>query len=144
MICIKEIWECVAGGGRLVDLPGYGYAKAGREAQARWQQEVNSYLSHREALTGVMLVMDIRHPFQSFDLELIEWSNASELPLHILLNKADKLKSGARQQARLQAQRRLTDAPYTSLQCYSALSGLGQGEAIAALQRLLVPTVPQD
>lgn len=124
-------------GGRLVDLPGYGYAKATKNAQAKWQQSVNSYLSFRDALVGVVLVMDIRHPFQPFDDELLNWSAQSELPLHILLNKADKLKSGARSTALLQARKRLADAPTVSVQCYSAMTGLGQLEAIAKIESLL-------
>ena len=121
--------------GRLVDLPGYGYAKAGKAAQARWQQEVNSYLSFRDCLVGIVLVMDVRHPFQAFDTELIDWAQASELPLHILLNKADKLKSGARSAALQNARRRIGNGLITC-QCYSALTGLGQSEAISALTRL--------
>lgn len=127
----------VRGGGRLVDLPGYGYAKATRNAQAKWQRNVNSYLSYRDALAGVVLVMDIRHPFQAFDEELLNWSAQSELPLHILLNKADKLKSGARSKALLAANKRLADAPTVSVQTYSALTGLGQLEAIAVIEGLL-------
>lgn len=131
----------VAGGGRLVDLPGYGYAKAGRAAQQRWQQDVNGYLNERDALSGLVLVMDIRHPFSPFDQELIDWACASQLPIHLLLNKADKFKSGARQSALAAAHKRLRDAPNSgdcaSAQCYSAQSGLGQGEALARLKQLL-------
>jgi GTP-binding protein len=78
--------------GRLVDLPGYGFARAGREAQARWQAAVNRFLSERRSLRAVVLVMDIRHPLQPYDVELIDWAAASELPMLVLLNKADKLK----------------------------------------------------
>ena len=127
----------VRGGGRLVDLPGYGYAKAGRAAQATWQKRVNTYLSYRDCLGGVVLVMDIRHPFQPFDEEMLNWSSASELPLHILLNKADKLKSGARSQALMAAKKRIADLPTVSVQCYSALKGLGQLEAIAKIEDIL-------
>ena len=135
----------VAGGGRLVDLPGYGYAKAGRAAQQRWQQDVNRYLNERDALSGLLLVMDIRHPFSEFDRELIDWASESELPIHLLLNKADKLKSGARQNALQGAKKRLGTAPnagaYATTQCYSAQTGLGQNEALAWLKRLLQPAV---
>ena len=127
----------VRGGGRLVDLPGYGYAKATKNAQAKWQQSVNSYLSFRDALVGVVLVMDIRHPFQSFDEELLNWSAESELPLHILLNKADKLKSGARSAALLKARKRLQDAPTVTVQAYSAMTGLGQLDAMGKIEELL-------
>jgi len=127
----------IRSGGRLVDLPGYGYAKATRDAQAAWQKSVNTYLSYRDSLAGVVLVMDIRHPFQPFDEEMLNWSAASELPLHILLNKADKLKSGARSQALLKAKKRLADAPTVSVQTYSALKGMGQLEAIAKISTIL-------
>ncbi len=73
----------VGGGGRLVDLPGYGYAASGQREQARWQRSVNEFLSFREQLVGVILVTDIRHPGAAFDRELIEWATASEMPLHI-------------------------------------------------------------
>ena len=135
----------VAGGGRLVDLPGYGYAKAGREAQQRWQQDVNAYLNYREALSGLVIVMDIRRPFSELDQELIDWACESELPLHLLLNKADKLKSGARQSALIQAKKRLSgdnglgaqSAKNSTVQCYSALTGLGQTEALDRLREML-------
>ena len=127
----------VRDGGRLVDLPGYGYAKATKNAQAKWQQSVNSYLSFRDVLSGLVLVMDIRHPFQSFDEELLAWSAESELPLHILLNKADKLKSGARSTALLNARKKIVDSPTLSVQCYSAMTGLGQLEAMAKISELL-------
>jgi len=67
----------VSGGGRLVDLPGYGYANAARAEQERWQRAVNEFLSFREQLVGVILVSDIRHPGTSFDTELIDWPAAS-------------------------------------------------------------------
>ena len=127
----------VATGGRLVDLPGYGYAKAGRAPQEAWQRAVNEYLSFRETLVGVVLVMDIRHPFQPFDVEMLEWSEASELPLLILLNKADKLKSGARKTALLGAERRIRHQHQTSVQLFSALRGMGTEECIATLRAWL-------
>jgi GTP-binding protein len=109
--------------GRLVDLPGSGYARAVRAAQARWQAAVNEFLSRREALAAVVLVMDIRHPLQSFDLELIGWAAASELPLLALLNKADKLKQGARQQALRLVERHLAGQPDAQAAVFSALKG---------------------
>ena len=83
----------------MVDLPGYGYAKAGKEAQKNWQSAVNHYLSYRDALVGIVLVMDIRHPNQAFDKQMLDWASASDLPIHVLLNKADKLSNGAQKQA---------------------------------------------
>jgi GTP-binding protein len=127
----------VRGGGRLVDLPGYGYARAEREAQAEWQRMVNDYLAHRTCLVGLVLVMDIRHPLQPFDLELIEWARAASLPLVALLNKADKLGFGARQQALMRVRKRLAGDPRIEVMVFSALDGLNAGALIAVLRRWL-------
>lgn len=120
----------LAGGGRLVDLPGYGYARAGREEQARWQAAVNEFLSLRAQLIGVLLVTDIRHPGASFDQQLIAWAAESEMPLHILLNKADKLKYGARRQALARYRNRCGER--ATAQLFSAANGLGV-EQLAAV-----------
>jgi GTP-binding protein len=121
------------GGGRLVDLPGYGYAKAGKHQQAQWQRHVEEYLERREALAGVFLVMDVRHPLQPFDRQLIEWAHQAELPMHILLNKSDKLGHGARQNTLLAVRRALGDYPRCTVQLFSASTGFGRDEAIALL-----------
>ena len=118
-------------GARLVDLPGYGYAKAAAGAQAQWQQSVNDYLSHREQLAGVILVTDIRHPGMAFDEDVIRWATASEMPLHILLNKADKLKRGRQMQALARYRQRL--AGEAKAQLFSAVSGLGVDELLDAI-----------
>lgn len=129
----------VAGGGRVVDLPGYGYAKAARSSQQTWQRNVNEFLSQREALTAVVLVTDIRHPGQPYDLELLEWAHASELPLLLLLNKADKLKRNAQNQA-LQAMRKATaHMPLVQVQLFSAQSGLGKDAVMQILRSWLQP-----
>jgi GTP-binding protein len=124
----------VDGGGFLVDLPGYGYAKAGRAAQVSWQRSVNEYLSHRDALAGVVLVMDIRHPLQPFDQEVIDWAHASEMPLLILLNKADKLKRGAQVRTRTEVRKAVADKPLTRVQIFSAQTGQGLNELIGVLR----------
>ena len=136
--------------GRLVDLPGYGYAKAGREAQARWQGEVNRFLSARESLAAVVLVMDIRHPLQPFDVELIDWAAASDLPLLVLLNKADKLKYGAQQGVLAQLNKYLSGMPRARALTFSALKGTNVGPLLAMLAEWLRPPAetagdaPQD
>ena len=125
----------VAGGGRLVDLPGFGYARAGRGEQARWQRSVNEFLSFREQLAGVVLVTDIRHPGAPFDEELIGWATASHMPVHVLLNKADKLKSGARRQALVRYRRE--HPSHITAQLFSAVNGLGVEELLAVVARIL-------
>jgi GTP-binding protein len=123
--------------GRLVDLPGYGYAQAGKSAQAAWQQTVNDYLNERDALAGVVLVMDIRHPLQPFDMELIEWADPSELPMRILLNKADKLKRGAQGKVLQQVRNAVAGAELTSVQVFSASTGQGLPELVSTLTEWL-------
>jgi GTP-binding protein len=127
----------VRGGGRVVDLPGYGYAKAARATQTAWQQSVNEYLSFRDSLCAVVLVSDIRHPGQPFDMDLIQWSVESEIPLLMLLNKADKLKQGARSKALRDAERQFASHPTVQVQCFSAQSGLGHEQAYATIMSWL-------
>ena len=127
------------GYGRLVDLPGYGYAKAGRAEQARWQAAVNEYLSHRDNLVALVLVMDIRHPLQAHDLEIIDWATDSELPMLILLNKADKLKYGARQRTLKTVCSRLRNSPLIRTITFSATTGLNLPELLDFLATRLAP-----
>ena len=79
---------------RLVDLPGYGYAKVPLSVKLQWQAHLSEYLQERATLRGVVLLMDIRHPLQEFDRFMLDWSVESQMPVHILLTKADKLKRG--------------------------------------------------
>ena len=119
-------------GARLVDLPGYGYARASAQSQAKWQAAVNEYLSFREQLAGVVLVTDIRHPGMAFDEQFIDWALASEMPLHVLLNKADKLKRGAQGRALAAYRKRLGGA--ATAQLFSALRGQGSAELAALVE----------
>ena len=76
---------------RLVDLPGYGYAKVPIPLKLHWQRHLEAYLGGRESLKGLILMMDIRHPMTDFDLLMLDWAVASGMPMHVLLTKADKL-----------------------------------------------------
>jgi len=80
---------------RLVDLPGYGFARVSLAVKERWQALMARYLRERESLRGLVIVMDIRHPLTDFDRQMIDWGAAVELPLLLLLTKSDKLKRGA-------------------------------------------------
>ena len=120
-------------GGRLVDLPGYGYAKAGKEAQKNWQKAVNNFLSYRDSLAAIVLVMDIRHPNQSFDKELLNWAGASDLPIHVLLNKSDKLSFSAQKQVVQQLRSLYQSHPTATFQSFSAARGDGKPELILRL-----------
>ncbi|WP_331458477.1 ribosome biogenesis GTP-binding protein YihA/YsxC [Aliidiomarina indica] len=81
---------------RLIDLPGYGFAKVPLEMKEKWQLALSEYLQERKCLRGLVVLMDIRHPMKDLDQELIHWAVESDLPVLVVLTKADKLKSGAR------------------------------------------------
>ncbi len=113
---------------RLVDLPGYGYAKVAESVKRQWQQSLADYIEHRECLRGLVLVMDIRHPLKDFDLQMLQWNTHHGLPTHILLTKADKLKTGAAKSTLLQVRRELDDRPEITVQLFSSLKNQGVDE----------------
>lgn len=124
----------------LVDLPGYGYAKVAEDIKRRWQQTMETYLSERQALQGLILLMDVRHPLKDVDQQLLEWCWHVGMPVHVLLTKADKLKRGAAQNTLLQVRRELgSRAPdgLCSVQLFSALKGTGLPETYQVLDRWL-------
>jgi len=111
---------------KLVDLPGYGYAKVPEAVKRDWQKMMENYLKNRQALCGIVLVMDIRHPLTEFDWQMIEWCEHTKLPLHILLTKADKLKYGAAKNTLLKVQKELSRVEIVvTLQLFSALNKTG-------------------
>lgn len=122
----------------LVDLPGYGYAKVSREKQRTWQRAMLAYLGQREALRGLVLVMDIRHPLQPADRELVELHGDTGLPLHCLLTKADKLSRGERARTLLATRRELEAAGVeATLQDFSSTKGEGIDDVHAVLDSWL-------
>lgn len=80
---------------RLIDLPGYGYAKVPQTVKAVWQKNLSKYLETRESLKGLVVLMDCRHPLKELDKHLINWAIERQLPLHVLLTKSDKLSKSA-------------------------------------------------
>ncbi|TQV70735.1 YihA family ribosome biogenesis GTP-binding protein [Exilibacterium tricleocarpae] len=113
---------------RLVDLPGYGYAKVPLAMKRRWEQDLSEYLQQRKCLRGLVLVMDIRRPLQAFDTTMINWAVAGEMPVHILLTKADKLKRGPAANTLQAVRRHLQEArvdDLVSVQTFSALKKTG-------------------
>ncbi|MEK8089521.1 ribosome biogenesis GTP-binding protein YihA/YsxC [Thermithiobacillus plumbiphilus] len=113
---------------RLVDLPGYGYARAPAEIRRQWSGLIERYLEKRESLRGIMLIMDIRHPFTDFDQMMIDWAHELGKPVHVLLNKADKLSRSAALQV-LARLRREHQTDTLSMQLFSAAEKSGIGEA---------------
>lgn len=114
-------------GCRIVDLPGYGYAKVPIAMKEHWQQHLDEYLQKRACLKGVVLVMDIRHPMKEFDEMMVQWCEATGIPLHILLTKSDKLKRGPAQSTMLSVKKELKArlADKVSIQTFSALKNDG-------------------
>lgn len=83
-------------GKRLVDLPGYGYAEVPEQVKKNWQKALGEYLQKRQSLKGLVVLMDIRHPLKDLDQQMVQWAVDSQIPVLILLTKADKLANGAR------------------------------------------------
>lgn len=114
---------------RLVDLPGYGFAKVPIEVKLKWQRHLEDYLRQRQSLQGLVLLMDCRHPLQEFDRMMLSWAESSNMPVHILLTKADKLKSGAAKNTFLKVRRELEPlADLVSIQLFSSLKRTGLPE----------------
>ena len=120
---------------RLVDLPGYGFARVPLEIRLQWTKLVENYLGKRRSLAGIVLLMDVRHPLKDQDRDLIGWAAALGIPLHVLLTKADKLARGPGKSTLLAVRRELASIPATTVQLFSALSGEGLEEARAVLDQ---------
>ncbi len=122
-------------GRRLVDLPGYGYAKVSEEKRLYWRELIGAYFSGRKSLAAVVLIMDVRHPLKDLDWQMLE--HADDLPVHVLLSKADKLSrtEGTRTLAAVRSEL----SPDASVQLFSAVSGFGVEDARARVATLLHP-----
>lgn len=121
---------------RLVDLPGYGYAKVPEAVKRHWQQFLERYLRERQCLAGLILLVDVRHPLKEFDRQMLEWCRAAEMPAHVLLTKADKLKRGPASATLLQVRRTLErEFPGATVQLFSALKRQGLEEVREVLDR---------
>ena len=117
-----------------VDFLKIFFAKAPLAAKAKWEKTINDYFANRAVLRGLVLVMDIRHPLKPLDWQLLEYCASRALPVHILLNKADKLSKGAATNTLRAVQKELRAEDFhASCQLFSALNGTG----VQALQKLL-------
>ena len=119
----------------LVDLPGYGYAKVPADLREHWQKFINGYFQTRESLKGLVVVMDVRHPLREFDLQMLEYAKARDLPAHCLLTKADKLGRGAAGNTLLAVRKELGDV--ATVQLFSSENRQGIDEARAIVTRWL-------
>jgi len=123
---------------RLVDLPGYGYAKVSHAIKQQWQRNIARYLESRRSLCGVILLMDVRHPLKEVDRQLLDWCRAAGLSTHILLTKADKLKRGPAKTALLEVRRQLSGLhPDATVQLFSSHTRAGCDEVQHVLDRWL-------
>lgn len=125
---------------RLVDLPGYGFAKVPIAVKEEWQRHLEEYLSARVSLRGLVLLMDIRHPMQPFDTLMLDWGRRAQMPVHVLLTKADKLKYGAAKTALLEVQRAVGKA--ATVQLFSSLDRSGLDQLRAQLDLWLLGDTP--
>ena len=126
----------LAQGRRLVDLPGYGYAKVSDKVRVHWSQLLQGYFESRESLTGLLLVVDIRRRLTDFDQRMLNFADAvsAPVPVHVLLTKTDKLKRGQAATALLEVRKALGGR--ASVQLFSALKRDGVAEAREALEGL--------
>lgn len=113
---------------RLVDLPGYGYAKVALSIKEQWQKHLAQYLEVRKSLRGLVLVMDIRHPLKELDQGMINWAASANLPIHVLLTKADKLSRNEQNNSKFKVLKfytSLVESERLSAQTFSALKKTG-------------------
>ena len=130
---------------RLVDLPGYGYAKVSLDLKEEWGRHLEQYLQERESLSTLVLIMDIRKPLTEFDQMLLDWSDKCLLPTLILLTKADKLKRGAAKNAYFQVKTALKE--HQSLEdvvLFSSLNKDGVQEARTILSQITARRLQSD
>ncbi|AXR08312.1 ribosome biogenesis GTP-binding protein YihA/YsxC [Salinimonas sediminis] len=132
-------------GRRLIDLPGYGFAQVPIAMKKKWQAALGEYLQKRKSLKGLVVLMDIRHPFKDLDQDLIYWAVEAKIPVLAVLTKSDKLKSGKRKAQLLMAQEAaLAFMGDVTVQTFSSLSRQGLPELEKVLDGWFGRTVEQQ
>lgn len=122
----------------LVDLPGYGYAEVPEKVRRHWQEVLATYLQTRDALAGLILIMDARHPLKPLDQRMLDWFTPTGRPVHVLLTKADKLSKNEASTTLLKTRSALQTFPQCSVQLFSSLKKQGLEEAEQVLERWLI------
>jgi len=120
---------------RLVDLPGYGFARVSDSKRRHWGELLSSYFQVRESLKGLLMIVDIRRQLTDYDRRMMAFAEEVDVPVHILLTKADKLKRGQAATALLTVQKELGDR--ATVQQFSALKKSGENEAREVLESFL-------
>ncbi|WP_018693976.1 ribosome biogenesis GTP-binding protein YihA/YsxC [Algicola sagamiensis] len=132
---------------RLIDLPGYGFAKVPLEMKKKWNESLSEYLQMRKSLKGLVVLMDIRHPMRDLDQDLIHWAVGSNLPVLVLLTKADKLSQGKRKSEVLKIREAsLAFCGDVTVHAFSSLKGFGVQELASKLDHWFdaIPVVDED
>ncbi len=120
---------------RLVDLPGYGFARVSAAVQRHWGELLQTYFESRQSLRGLLLVVDVRRMLSDFDRQMLSFADSVNLPVHVLLTKADKLKRGQASSAHLRVKNELDGK--ASVQLFSTLKRQGVDEARQVLEKFL-------
>ncbi len=128
----------------LVDLPGYGYAKVPPAVKVKWEGLLSRYLQEREALVGMVLIMDARHPLTPLDWQMLNWFAPTGKRMHILLSKADKLSNSERTLTLRRVEQELAALDKVTVQLFSSLSRLGVEEAAAVVEGWLAQAPRQE
>ncbi|MFI3246707.1 MAG: ribosome biogenesis GTP-binding protein YihA/YsxC [Ferrimonas sp.] len=119
---------------RLIDLPGYGFAKVPLELKLQWQEKLAQYLEQRRCLRGLVVLMDVRHPLKDLDANMIAWGVAAQMPVLVLLTKADKLKQAEKNKTLRQVKASLSElGGNVTVQLFSSLKGTGREPALKVL-----------
>jgi GTP-binding protein len=130
---------------RLVDLPGYGFAKVPLAVKQEWTRQLENYLAKRQCLRGMILLMDVRHPLQPFDEQMLNWALTAHMPVHILLTKADKLKKGPANNSLLSVRKAMKQhQDLVSVQLFSSLKHTGHEQLIDVLNQWLIDSSVYD
>ncbi|AKO44940.1 ribosome biogenesis GTP-binding protein YihA/YsxC [[Haemophilus] ducreyi] len=130
---------------KLVDLPGYGYAAVPEQMKLQWQKALGEYLQERDCLAGIVILMDIRHPLKDLDQQMIEWAVSAQLPVLLLLTKADKLSQVARNKtAKMVNEAILPFQGDIQVEIYSALNKIGVDKLSNKLDSWFAPIFQQE
>ena len=130
---------------RLIDLPGYGFAKVPLEMKKKWQKALGEYLQQRECLQGLVVLMDIRHPLKDLDMDLIQWAADSEIPVLALLTKSDKLSQGKASAEVLKVKKKLASLNADiKVQGFSSLKRTGVDQATQVINNWFASQIAQE
>ena len=113
---------------RLVDLPGYGYAKVPESVRREWNRSLERYLTRRNCLLGLILLMDVRHPLTALDEQMLHWCASRRMPVHVLLTKCDKLSRGRAATTLRKVRQHVVAEGSASAQLFSSRTGQGVGD----------------